>query len=196
MNRALRVAALIAAGWLGAWGQGTSGNITGRVLDPSGLAVPGARVAAINIATNVTTTTNSSETGDFNLMVYPGAYRLTAEAPGFKRYVRTEVIVTAGATVMADITLELGAVSESVEVTGALLTVQSENAKLTTAVESKFVDELPLVVGGRMRSPYDLVEIAPQVVSSGDTEMSLGGAQMRAWNATLDGLGITTNRPA
>jgi len=196
MNRALRVAALIAAGWLGAWGQGTSGNITGRVLDPSGLAVPGARVAAINMATNVTTTTNSSETGDFNLMVYPGAYRLTAEAPGFKRYVRTEVIVTAGATVRADITLELGAVSESVEVTGALLTVQSENAKLTTAVESKFVDELPLVVGGRMRSPYDLVEIAPQVVSSGDTEMSLGGAQMRAWNATLDGLGITTNRPA
>lgn len=178
------------------YAQGTSGNITGQVLDPSGLGVPGARVTAINQATNVATTTNSTVTGNYNIMVYPGVYRVTAEADGFKRYLRGDVTVTASATVRVDATLELGSVAESVEVSGTLLSVQSENAKVSTSVESKFVDELPLVVGGRLRNPYDLVQIAAQVTSSGSTEMSIGGGQARAWNATLDGLGITTNRPA
>ena len=175
--------------------QGTSGNITGQVLDPSGLGIPGAKVTATNVATNVATATTSTETGNYNIMVYPGVYRLAAEAGGFKRYLRSDVTVTAGGAVRVDATLEIGSVAESVEISGSLLNVQSENAKVTTSVENKFVDELPLVVGGRMRSPYDLVEVAAQVMTSGDTEMSLGGGQARAWNATLDGLGITTNRP-
>jgi len=178
------------------YAQGTSGNITGQVIDPTGLGVPGARVTATNVATNVASSATSTETGNYNITVVPGVYRVTAVADGFKRNVRTDVTVTAAATVRVDAVLELGAVAESVEVSGALLSVQSENAKVTTSVENKFVDELPLVVGGRMRSPYDLLEVAAQVMSSGDTEMSLGGAQSRSWNATLDGLGITTNRPA
>ena len=176
------------------YAQGTTGNITGQVLDPSGLAVPGARVAATNLATNVATGTTSAESGNYNVMVYPGVYRVTAEAGGFKRYLQNNVTVTAGATVRLDAVLELGAVSESVEVSGTLLAVQSENAKVSTSVENKFVDELPLVVGGTMRNPYNLVQIAAQVMASGDTEMSVGGGQSRSWNATLDGLGITTNR--
>ncbi|MFB3779589.1 MAG: TonB-dependent receptor domain-containing protein [Bryobacteraceae bacterium] len=178
------------------YAQGTSGNITGQVLDPSGLAIPGAQVVATNTATNVATKTISTETGNYNIMVYPGVYRVTAEAGGFKRYLRNDVAVTASGTVRVDAVLEIGSVAESVEVSGSLLSVQSENAKVSTSVENKFVDELPLVVGGTMRNPYNLVQIAAQVTSSGDTEMSMGGGQMRAWNATLDGLGITTNRPA
>jgi len=185
---------LIAAAQLLA--QGTSGNITGRVLDPSGAAVPGARIVARNVATGVETVSASTETGDYNLVVYPGTYQVSAEAAGFKRFVRDDVIMTAAATVRLDLMLELGNVAETIEVSGTLLTVQSENAKITTAVENKFVDELPLVVGGRMRNPYDLVKIAAQVMSSGPSEMALGGAPSRSWNATLDGLSITTNRAA
>ncbi len=176
--------------------QGTLGNITGQVLDPTGAAIPAAAVAATNVATGVTTTTSSTETGNYNLLVYPGLYRVSAEATGFKRYVRENVTVTATATVRVDPVLELGEVTESVEVSGTLLTVQSENAKISTSVENKFVDELPLVVGGRLRNPYDLVEIAAQVMTSGSSNMALGGASARAWNATLDGLAITTNRSA
>src|SRR5574340_347428 len=178
------------------YGQGTSGNITGQVLDPTGAGIPRARVVATNMATNVATPTTSTETGNYNILVYPGVYRVSAEADGFKRLVRRDVTTSASSTVRVDATLELGSVTDSVEVSGTLLSVQSENAKVTTSVENKFVDELPLVVGGRMRNPYDLVQIAAQVTASGDTEMSLGGGQMRSWNATLDGLGITTNRPA
>ena len=190
------VAVCLAACCGSLYAQGTSGNITGQVLDPTGAGIPGARVAATNVSTNVTATTNATETGNYNLTVYPGVYRLTVESDGFKRHVRSDVTVTASSTVRVDATLELGSVSESVEVKGSLLTVQSENAKVSTSVENKFVDELPLVVGGSMRSPYDLVTIAAQVMTSGATEMSLGGGQARSWNATLDGLGITTNRPA
>jgi len=174
--------------------QGTSGNITGQVLDPSGLGVPGARVAATNLATNVATTTTSTDSGNYNIVVYPGVYRVTAEAGGFKRFLQNNVTVTASATVRVDAVLELGAVTESVEVSGRLLSVQSENAKVSTSVENKFVDELPLVVGGALRNPYDLVQIAAQVMVAGANDMALGGAQSRAWNATLDGISITTNR--
>lgn len=176
--------------------QGTHGNITGQVLDPTGAAIPAAAVIAANVATGVNTTTSSTETGNYNLLVYPGVYRVSAEATGFKRYVRENVTVTATATVRVDPVLELGEVTETVEVSGTLLTVQSENAKISTAVENKFVDELPLVVGGRLRNPYDLVQIAAQVMTSGSSNMALGGASARSWNATLDGLSITTNRAA
>jgi outer membrane receptor protein involved in Fe transport len=178
------------------YSQGTSGNITGKVLDPSGAAVPAVKIVARNVATGIETATTSTETGDYNLVVYPGTYQVSAEASGFKRYLRDGVIMTAAATVRLDVMLELGNVAETVEVSGTLLTVQSENAKITTAVENKFVDELPLVVGGRMRNPYDLVQIAAQVITSGASEMALGGAPSRSWNATLDGLSITTNRAA
>ena len=176
--------------------QGTSGNITGRVLDPSGAAIAAARVVARNTSTNVETTTTSTDTGDYNLIVYPGTFEVIAEATGFKRHVRENVIVTASSTVRLDNVLEIGAVTETVEVSGSLLTVQSENAKISTAVENKFVDELPLVVGGKLRNPYDLVKIAAQVTTSGAADMSFGGAPARSWNATLDGLSITTNRSA
>src|SRR5512139_3740337 len=73
---------LVASGAI-LYAQGTSGNITGQVLDPSGLAVPGARVAATNLATNVPTTTTSTDSGNYNIVVYPGVYRVTAEAGGF-----------------------------------------------------------------------------------------------------------------
>ena len=175
--------------------QGTSGNITGQVLDPTGLGVAGAKVTATNTGTNVTTTTTSTDTGNYNVVVYPGTYRVSAEAQGFKRYLRDNVTVSASATLRVDAVLELGSVTESVQVSGTLLNVQSENAKVTTSVENKFVDELPLVVGGTLRNPYDLVEIAAQVSRSGAADMSIGGAQARTWNATLDGLAITTNRP-
>jgi hypothetical protein len=176
--------------------QGTRGNITGTVADPTGAAVPGALIVATNTATNVSTSTTASSTGDYSVPLYPAAYRIVVESPGFKRYVRENVTVTAGATVRLDPQLEVGSVTETVEVSGSLLTVQSENAKITTAVENKFVDELPLVVGGAMRSPFDLVRIGAQVMQRGPSNMSIGGGQARSWDATLDGLSVGTNRAA
>ena len=103
--------------------------------------------------------------------------------------------MTAAATVRADARLEVGQVTETVEVRADVAQVQTENAKITTAVQNKLVDELPLVVGGALRSPFDLVSVAPEARGGGG-QLALGGGQARAWEATLDGVSVATNRSA
>jgi hypothetical protein len=87
------------------------------------------------------------------------------------------------------------AAADRVRVTTEVAQIQTETAKVSTAVQSRMVDELPLVVGGALRSPFDLVAVAPESHGSGTTLM-LGGGQAAAWNATIDGLSVATNRSA
>ena len=178
------------------WGQTERGNITGTVSDSSGAAVPGATVTIKNLATNQTVTVTSTSAGDYNgPNLPPGDYRLEFSATGFKKTVRDNVVLTATSTVRVDGRLELGQVNETVEVTAEVAQIQTENSKITTAVQNKLVDELPLVVGGALRSPFDLVSITPEARGSGG-QMALGGGQTRAWEATLDGVSVATNRSA
>ena len=181
---------------LALWGQTERGNITGAVTDSSGAIVPGASVTITNIATNQSVTVTSTNTGEFNgPNLQPGTYRLEFQATGFKKTVRENVVLTAASTVRVDGRLELGQVSETVEVRSEVAQIQTENSKITTAVQNKLVDELPLVVGGAMRSPFDLVTITPEARGSGG-QLALGGGQTRAWEATLDGVSVGTNRSA
>ncbi len=178
------------------WAQTERGNITGNVNDSSGGAIPGATVAITNIATNQSTTVLTTDAGDYNVPnMVPGSYRIEFSANGFKKTIREGIVVTAAATIRADARLEVGQVSETVEVRADVAQVQTENAKITTAVQNKMVDELPLVVGGALRSPFDLVRITAETRGSG-SQMALGGGQTRAWEATLDGVSVATNRSA
>src|SRR5207302_7484820 len=89
--------------------------------------------------------------------------------------------------------LQLGQVSEQVEVTAAAVVIQTDNAKVSTQIQNKLVDELPLVVGGAMRSPFNLVPVVPEARGSGQ-KLSIGGGQVAQWDATLDGYTVGTNR--
>src|SRR5499426_3009493 len=175
--------------------QSEYGNITGVVSDPNGAVMPGAEVAITAIATNATKTTVSGEGGQYNMPLAPGAYRIQVSLRGFKKYLADNVVVTASTSVRLDIKLELGELSEIVSVTPDLARLQTENAKISTSVQNRLVDELPLVVGGALRSPFDLVTITAESKGRGNT-LSLGGGQAAAWDATLDGLSVTTNRSA
>ena len=178
------------------WGQTERGNITGGVTDSTGAAVPGAVVTVTNIATNQVTAVTSTTAGDYNVPnLPPGEYRVEVTAQGFKKAVRDGIVLTAASTLRVDARLEIGQVSETVEVRSDIAQVQTENSKITTAVQNKLVDELPLVVGGALRSPFDLVSITPEARGSGG-QMALGGGQARAWEATLDGVSVATNRSA
>jgi len=191
MNRRFRLLLLSAA--LPLLGQIERGNITGQVRDASGAGIPGADVIATHLLTGLETRTQSAAAGDFNIPVQPGRFRVIITAPGFKRYLHDNVTVATSFTVRLDAALEIGAVSESVEVKAEVAQIQTETAKVSTAVSNKLVDELPLVVGGALRSPFDLVTIAPEARGSGQG-LVLGGGQAAAWNATLDGLSVGTNR--
>ncbi|MEZ5398051.1 MAG: carboxypeptidase regulatory-like domain-containing protein [Bryobacteraceae bacterium] len=190
----LRRLCLLAATAVCVWAQSERGNITGIITDPTGAAVPGAELTAVNTATNATARTAASTTGEYTFPnLLPGAYRIEITSTGFKRFVQQNVNVSAGGTVRVDAALQLGQISEQVEVSAAAATIQTENAKVTTLVENKLVDELPLVVAGSMRSPFNLVAVAAEAKGDGQ-RLSLGGGQVAQWDATLDGYSVGTNR--
>ena len=174
--------------------QSERGSIAGTVTDPSGAAISGAELSIINVATNQTARVTASAAGEYSVPnLLPGLYRVEASAAGFKRLVQQNVTLAASSSVRLDLTLQLGQVSEQIEVTTAVAAIQTDTAKVTTQVQNQLVDELPLVVGGAMRSPFNLVAVAAETRGSGQ-RLSIGGGQAAAWDATLDGYSVGTNR--
>ncbi len=174
--------------------QSERGTINGQISDPSGAVIAAAEVSVISAGTNATTKVMSNASGEFtapNLL--PGAYRVEVSAAGFKRLVQRNVVVAASSSVRLDVKLQLGQIADQIEVTGVASAIQTDNAKVSTQVQNKLVDELPLVVGGAMRSPFNLVAVASEAKGSGQS-LSLGGGQAASWDATLDGHSVGTNR--
>jgi hypothetical protein len=174
--------------------QSERGSITGIVTDSTGAAIPSAEVSITNRDTATVVKVTASAAGDYSVPnLLPGVYRVEAGSTGFKRFLQQNLVVSAGGTVRLDIQLQVGQVSEQIEVSASAVTVQTDNAKVSTQVENKMVDELPLVVAGSMRSPFNLVAVVPEARGGGQT-LSIGGGQAAAWDATLDGHSVGTNR--
>ena len=113
-------------------------TISGLVTDPAGAPVPGARVVATSVERNVPYETQTNEAGLFvTRFLPPGEYRVTAERGGVKRFVRDGVRLSAVDRVRLDIQLELGALAESVTVTGEVPLLQTASASRTAAIEKK-----------------------------------------------------------
>lgn len=194
MERFLRVVCcgLIASAWM--FAQSERGNIGGLVTDPGGASIGSAGITVVNLSTNTVSTATTTPTGDYNVPnLSPGMYRVEVTAPGFKKNIQTNVVVAAASTVRLDVQLQLGQVSETVEVQAMAQVIQTDNAKVSTQVTNQLVDELPLVVGGAMRSPFNLVQVAAEAKGDGQ-RMAIGGGQASAWDATLDGFSVGTNR--
>src|SRR5439155_23925184 len=99
--------------------QGERGTLNGTIADPSGSVIAGAAVKAINIATGVETDTKATDAGVYRIpLLQPGTYRLTVTAQGFKTAVRENVMIGVAQTLTIDFNLEIGAVSDSITVSG------------------------------------------------------------------------------
>src|SRR5262245_40823502 len=196
LNRltALLLTAVVLTLPIAAIAQTERGTLTGVVMDAQKAAVPGASISVINTATNAASNVVSSESGTYSATnLPPGTYRIEATLQGFQTSKVEGVILNAGTTARVDVTLNLGSVSESVLVVAENAVVQTEDAKVATTVSNRLIDELPLVVGGAMRSPFDLLTTVPEARGSGNTT-SLGGGQGGSFGATLDGISVNTNR--
>jgi hypothetical protein len=190
------IAAVVLALPLTALAQTERGTITGVVMDSSKAAVPGVSIAVINTGTNAATNVVSSDSGSYSAAnLPPGTYRIEATLQGFQTSKVEGVTLNAGTTARVDVTLNLGSISESVLVVAENATVSTEDAKVATTVSNRLIDELPLVVGGAMRSPFDLLSTVPEARGSGNST-SLGGGQGGSFGATLDGISVNTNRQA
>ena len=167
------------------------GTITGIVTDPSGAAVAEAKVTVVHLETNIRSSTNATESGNYTLPALPiGQYRLDIEAPGFKRAVRDNVSLGAGTTLRLDIALEIGSVTETVEVAATAVPIESESSRVGTNITNKLVQDLPLVVAGRIRNVFNLAVIAPEAKTVGG--FRIGGGQQAGWDMLMDGVSVAS----
>ncbi|MGH7177602.1 MAG: carboxypeptidase-like regulatory domain-containing protein, partial [Tepidisphaeraceae bacterium] len=199
---------IVLAAAVSALAQSDRGTITGTVTDSTGAAVPGANVTVTNLGTNANSTAVTTSEGVYSIVaLQPGAYRVRIEKSGFKRAEIGQVAVVVGNTTSANVSMEVGQVSETVEIAAAAGgQVQTENAKISSQVSNRQIDELPLVVSGAMRSPFDLTLLTPEskpIGLGGDagtqgpgytSNFSIGGGQGGTWGVTLDGASSGTSR--
>jgi hypothetical protein len=173
--------------------QGTTSRVLGTVQDSSGSVVPGASVKLVNEGTHVAFETKTSASGNYAFeAVQPGFYELDVEGAGFRKFASTGNEVTIGQPATINVKLELGALTDRVEVSGSAETVQtSSSGNLGNLVSQTAVTDLP-IVGSRGRNPLDLVLMQPGVVSGSTTGggIDVNGARDRSWNYTLDGIDI------
>src|SRR5216684_3316469 len=145
--------------------QSTYGSIAGAATDSSGAAVAEAQVTLTNLGTSEKRTQTTGSDGLYSFVnLFPGRYKVEAEKTGFKHFTRPEVVVEVNQSARIDVTLQVGDVTQSVEVTAETPLLQSETSSLGQVVEQRETNELPL----NGRNIFNLTAIAPSVVPQGN----------------------------
>ena len=143
--------------------QAPTGTLQGRVADPNGAAIPGAKVTIENRNTGVQQGLITNSEGRFVQPYLPsGDYRLTVEKAGFSRNVTNESKVDVQQTVSLDIALRLGEVNTTVEVSAEVAQLKTETSSASTTITSKQIQELPTG-----RNPFALATLTPGVIPAG-----------------------------
>jgi hypothetical protein len=155
---ALCIVFLIAA--CGALAQAGRGSITGLVTDPGGAVVQGAKVTLLNPATGVTQHAVTTSGGLYTFIsLNPGVYKVTASQTGFKSVAQDKITVNLDEVTEVNITLQVGATTETVDVTAGVELVEPSNSTVGSLIGSETIDRVPLV----SRNVYDLIQLSAGV---------------------------------
>lgn len=148
-----------------AWGQSGAGSISGTVKDVNGAAIPAAGVTLVNPATSVSLTATTNEDGDFiYAQVPPGAYLITVEKEGFKKFEKSDVVLSTGDKLNAgEFVLEVGGVGETVQVTAdaGQLQIKTESGERSDLITNRQIKDLAL----NGRNILDLTRTVPGIVN-------------------------------
>ncbi len=178
------------------FGQAVTGSITGYIADPSGAAIPNAKVTATDVRTNAATTRNADAAGLYLITnLVPGDYSVTVEAKGFKTYTQSQIHLEVGGTVRADAKLELGEVSQQITVEAHGAAMETEKTDVSRKFTAQEVDSLPLA-GQNVTQLFTLVPGAvPDTFQMDEGEnpeqnnrVYVNGAWSGAQTFTLDGI--------
>src|SRR4051812_38100333 len=172
------------------------GGVLGRVIDPTGAAVAGAKIRVSNVDTGVAVDTTTNAEGNYQApFLLPGNYSVTAELSGFKTAERKDVRVPTSTQVRVDLALEIGSSTESVTVTAAAPLLETATPDLGLVMNSTVVANVPLSI---YRNAANFVRMAPGVTgasigtysSDNQTQVSIsGGGGTRGGNEfILDGV--------
>ncbi|MGH9784184.1 MAG: carboxypeptidase regulatory-like domain-containing protein, partial [Terriglobia bacterium] len=177
------------------WSQVNTATISGTVRDASGAVLPGANVVVRNQDTGLTRTVTSNAAGRY---VAPalglGDYQVTAQLAGFQTTVRSGIALTVGQEAVIDLTLQVGAVTQTVEVTGEAPLIELSNANLGGLINDQTIRDMPL----NARSWDNLALLQPGIVKygsagggfnsgSGGNKFSAAGARSYSNSFLLDG---------
>lgn len=173
---------VFAAGTLRA--QTEQATITGRVTDPSGAAVPNAKVTATNVATKVSAVTKTNSVGNYTLPYLPiGNYIVKAEKAGFKVGTVPGVTLTINLTATVNIHLQVGAARQQVTVTGTAPMLQEQEASIGQVQSTTALHQLPLLG----QNPYNLLHLAAGVEPGSNKLPIVNGGRTRTTDTLLDG---------
>jgi hypothetical protein len=174
-----------------AFAQAISGDLVGTITDASGAAVPNATVTATNAGTNVASTATTNAAGEYRISnLLPGTYNLTVTASGFGASSLKNVSVSLNQTATANLTVQVGSVATTVEVTEAAAVLDTTTAQIQSTYTTKQVHDLPNVAIGQGVINLSLLQAG--VGSSGGvgvgTGPSIGGQRPRNNNFTVEGV--------
>ncbi len=168
------------------YAQKTTGSIKGFVKDKDGKGIPGVTVTVKSPALIGERTAITDESGKFNFpSLPPGVYTIKAELEGFKTVLKKGIRVSLEKTTLVDLTMELGTITETIEVVAKEATVDITSSKVSTNVQKEFFDSLP-----KGRNFAAMVLMAPSV-QSGAFGISMGGATGVENLFIVDGINVT-----
>jgi hypothetical protein len=173
-------------------GQGAT--VSGRVSDPDGAAIVGAKVEAINIDTNVAYTGETNGEGLFLLSnVPPGRYRIIVSRQGFQSIVKPDIVLHIQDALALNFGMQIGSISQSMTIEGGAPMLNTESSDVSTVVNRNFVENLPL----NGRSFQSLIQLAPGVVVSPSNALDSGQFNVNGQRAvsnywTVDGVSANT----
>lgn len=166
-------------------------EISGFIRDPSGAAIPHAAIVLQDITTSVQYTTTSNESGVYVLaQLRPGLYRLSVSATGFERRIIDGITLDAGSKITHNADLNVGSVSEAVTVSGVGVNVNTVDASVSTVVDRRFVENIPLN-GRSFNSLLTLIPGATVVPSAGTGQsgsITVNGQRTESNYFTVDGV--------
>lgn len=161
---------LILAGLLAIAQVQPVGTVDGTVLDATGAALAGVKVTLKNVDTGISRDTQTNENGNFFFpLVNPGRYEASVEKAGFKKGVQ-EVTVRTGIRSTADFNLQLGQVTDSVQVTGESPLLETSTSSVSRNINQRAVQDMPLLA----RNVLMLVNLAPGITNNSPTGSSTG----------------------
>lgn len=172
------------------YAQDPRGGILGTVTDATGAAVPGVRVRATSTETGVSASANTTQNGEFRIpYLLAGPYRVNAEVTGFKSFVRDKVEVRVGEFVDLSIRMELGSMTETVQVTAETPVLETASASLGQVIDQRRIQELPQRGG----NPLELALLTPGVVNAGNMRLRKAMAPEATSEIAADGAGRYNN---
>jgi hypothetical protein len=167
-----------------------SGEVRGTVLDSTGAAIPGVKITVRNQLTGVVTNLTSDNTGVYDAAsVDPGTYTVTFEKEGFKKFIKTDIVLHVEA-ITVNATLEVGAVTQQIEVKGGAPLVQTETSDRGEGLSTFEVSELPSAT----RSWFDYSFLLPGANGAVGTPQTGGsGINETNFNTNFNGSGVGFN---